>query len=349
MEDIKLYIESGILELYVLGDLAQEEKLEVERLAANYPEIQKELNEISKTMELFAEQNAIEPRESLRATVLNQLEISNKTEDTVVKQTGISEEKKVIALQPARQTYFYRYAFAASIALLLVSLVALFNTYNRLQESRQQLVALQVQNQKFANQVNFQENQLNQYKQQSGENTLHNPPTSDSIHADRNNPKELIALQQQNQNFSNRLALQATELKQTKKNLLALESQNKNREKVLSVFSDPNSRFIKLKGAVFSPSSALMIAWNPEKKQLWITKKGSTLPVNDKQHQYQLWAITKLKPVSLGVFDIRKTDSIMEKMTSVDRAAAFAVTLEPRGGSEKPTLKQMMVMGFSHK
>ena len=32
MEDIKAYIESGILELYVLGDVTPEEKLQVEAM-----------------------------------------------------------------------------------------------------------------------------------------------------------------------------------------------------------------------------------------------------------------------------------------------------------------------------
>ncbi|MVN21508.1 anti-sigma factor [Mucilaginibacter arboris] len=333
MEDIKQYIESGILELYILDTLNPEEKLEVESMAAKYPAIQKELDEISQAMELYAEQNAVEPSENLRETVLNQL-IGTTQEPVSVPQKNISENKKVIPLQAAKQTYFYKYAFAASIALLLVSLAALFNMYNRLQESRQQLVTLQLQNQKFANQVNFQESQLNQYKQQSGGTALQKPVFVDSVTVKgKTNTPGLIAMQ--------------SELKQSKKRILALELQNKDHEKELNAFSDPDTRFIKLKGV--KDSSSMLLAWNPEKKQLWINKKASTLPANDQQHQYQLWAIRKLKPISLGVFDVRKTDSIMEKMASIDKASAFAVTLEPRGGSEKPTMKQMMVMGFAHK
>jgi anti-sigma-K factor RskA len=343
VEDIKQYIESGILELYVLGDLSSAEMLEVERMAVKHPEIQSELNEIAATMEQFAALNAIEPREELRTEILSKLDSKK---DHLINALNTDGAGKVVALQPASQTHFFKYAFAASVALLLVSLVALFNTYNRLQESRQQLVSLQLQNQSFANRVNFQENQLNQYKKQLNGSTKTVPGFADSAATTGNNSNQLIALQQQNQNFSNRLALQANELKQAKRNLALLESQN---EKVVSIFSDPSSRFIKLKGMPFSPASALMIAWNPEKKQLFINKKASTLPENDQDHQYQLWAITKLKPVSLGVFDINKKDSIIQSMTAIDKATAFAVTLEPRGGSEKPTLKQMMVMGLAHK
>ncbi|RYE18362.1 MAG: hypothetical protein EOP42_30785 [Sphingobacteriaceae bacterium] len=142
MEDIKQYIESGILELYVLDHLTSQEKREVERYAAIYPEIKQELNEISQTMDLFADYNAIEPRESLRETVINQL-ISNSS----VKNNPFAEDNsKIIPLKTVTQTPFYKYAFAASVALLLVSSIALINTYTQLNSIKQQLVSLQVQN-----------------------------------------------------------------------------------------------------------------------------------------------------------------------------------------------------------
>jgi len=333
VEDIKQYIESGILELYVLNDLTPEEKLEVEKNAEIYPAIKQELNEISQTMELFADHNAIEPRESLREIVINQLISEPSAAINPVSSKKVSDkDNKVVSLKPVNQIYFYKYAFAASVALLLVSLVALVSTYNSLQRSRQQLVSLQTQNQKFANQVNFQENQLNQYKNRDG--SVLKPELTDSIITNsQGNAGELVALE--------------NALKRSKDKISALEAKSKDHEKEINIFSDPDSRFIKLKG--IGNSSSMLLAWNPEKKKLWISKKASGLPVNDNQHQYQLWAIRKLKPISLGVFDVRKADSVMESMSSIDRASAFAVTLEPRGGSEKPTLKQMVMMGLAHK
>jgi quercetin dioxygenase-like cupin family protein len=56
--DIEAYIESGILEMYVLGQLSETERSEVELYASNYPAIQKELHEIALTMQKFDEQNA---------------------------------------------------------------------------------------------------------------------------------------------------------------------------------------------------------------------------------------------------------------------------------------------------
>ena len=70
------------------------------------------------------------------------------------------------------------------------------------------------------------------------------------------------------------------------------------------------------------------------------------MPKNDKGHQYQLWAIVDKKPVSLGVFDKTDADSVeMKEMGSVVAPQAFAVTLEPRGGSVNPTMDEMMVIG----
>ncbi|RYE28088.1 MAG: anti-sigma factor [Sphingobacteriaceae bacterium] len=335
MEDIKQYIESGILELYVLDHLTSQEKGEVEKYAAIYPEIKNELNEISQAMDLFADYNAIEPRESLRETVINQLIINSSVKSNPFLKND-SDDFKVVPLKPAGQNRFYRYAFAASIALLLVSSIALINTYTQLNNIKQQLVNLQVQNQKFANQVRFQENQLNQL-QGSDQPAIQNPVLTDSIVVkQKGNPGELIALE--------------NALKRSKARILALETENKNNDKLESIFYDPDSRFIKLKSTTGDKTgSALLIAWNPEKNKLYINKKGSGLAANDKDHQYQLWAIRKLKPVSLGVFDIGEKDSVIQSMLSVDKAAAFAVTLEPRGGSEKPTLKQMVAMSISHK
>lgn len=337
MEDIRQYIESGILELYVLNDLTPQEKQEVETYAAMYPAIKQELNDISQTMELFADYNAIEPRESIRDTIISKLVNNAPVKKDLLSEQNFIAEKKIVPLKTVNQSYFYQYAFAASVALLLVSLIALFNLYNNLKQSRQQLVSLQLQNQKFANQVNYQQNQIDQFKQSSGQSALQNPVLTDSITVKaKGNSSELVALE--------------NALKRSKARILALESAGKDREKAESIFYDPDSRFIKLRGTNGNKSgSALLIAWNPDKKKLFINKSGSGLLPNDKDHQYQLWAIRKLKPISLGVFDIGKKDSMIQSMLSIDKAAVFAVTLEPRGGSEKPTLTQMVAMSISHK
>ncbi|HMO40433.1 MAG TPA: anti-sigma factor [Saprospiraceae bacterium] len=53
--DVRAYIESGILEQYVLGQLSQEERLEVAQNAALYPDIREEINQIELALERFAQ------------------------------------------------------------------------------------------------------------------------------------------------------------------------------------------------------------------------------------------------------------------------------------------------------
>src|SRR5436190_24381926 len=59
--NIKDFISSGILELYVIGDISEKESQEVERMAAANPEVRKEIEEISKSLEKYAKVNAVSP------------------------------------------------------------------------------------------------------------------------------------------------------------------------------------------------------------------------------------------------------------------------------------------------
>jgi anti-sigma-K factor RskA len=47
----------------------------------------------------------------------------------------------------------------------------------------------------------------------------------------------------------------------------------------------------------------------------------------------------------MGVFDAVVDTSKLQEVSYVENAQAYAVTLEPRGGSETPTLEQMYVIG----
>ena len=70
--NIQEYIESGILEEYALGVLNETERSEVERVAAQHPEIRRELDEIVRGLDIYAEAHAITPPEGMRERVLNQ-------------------------------------------------------------------------------------------------------------------------------------------------------------------------------------------------------------------------------------------------------------------------------------
>jgi hypothetical protein len=115
-------------------------------------------------------------------------------------------------------------------------------------------------------------------------------------------------------------------------------------ENDLSVLSSPEYQTIALAGTDVSPESAARVFWNPGAEQLYLSAGNLPAPPTDKQ--YQLWAIVDGKPVSAGVFDVAPDAPLFQALSSqIDQASAFAITLEPRGGSPSPTLEAMYVQG----
>jgi hypothetical protein len=276
VEDIKAYIETGILELYVLGDITPDEKLQVEAMALKHPAVKAELDAIELSMELYAKENAVEPSENLRGRILGSI-LTNLGDDRNFtaaprhEESDSYEEDNIVVLSKPSGNNFYKYAFAASLALLIASTIALVSVYSRLQQSNGQLIALQLQNQHFTNRVNLM-------------------------------------------------------------------------DKELSVFRDPSFKLLKLQGTK-NPDMAVTVAFSAARKKVMIDMGNVKLPQNDKDHQYQLWALVGGKPVDLGVFDATADSTHMKEMKSIALADAFAVTLEPKGGSVNPTMDQMMVLG----
>lgn len=101
--DIKEYISSGILELYVYGALTEEESGEVSRVLKKYPEVRKEVEEIESALQQLATTAAPYNPEALLTSIKTKL-----------------SDKKVVSLEPARKTPWVSYiGWAASVVLLL--------------------------------------------------------------------------------------------------------------------------------------------------------------------------------------------------------------------------------------
>lgn len=113
--------------------------------------------------------------------------------------------------------------------------------------------------------------------------------------------------------------------------------------KDMEIKKDRSYKMIELKGLEKSPSSNVVAFWNPENKKVYIEVMSLPVPPPDKQ--YQLWAISNGKPVDAGVMDVDPSDKSLHEMKSMSDAQAFAVTLEPKGGSVNPTMDEMYVMG----
>ena len=95
-EKIRIFLDTDLLEKYLLGTTNTEETLQVERYIAMYPEVRKIYNELQDNLETFAKMHAVKAPEGLRAKILNRIKAQN-----------------------AGRRKFRRYAIAASVAAFL--------------------------------------------------------------------------------------------------------------------------------------------------------------------------------------------------------------------------------------
>ena len=99
-----------------------------------------------------------------------------------------------------------------------------------------------------------------------------------------------------------------------------------------------------LQGTAVSPTSFANIYWDTTTKDVYLLVNNMPTPANNKQ--YQLWALLNGNPVDLGVIDTSVwQEKLLVKMKGVQDAQAFAITLEPKGGSPSPTMDAMYVVG----
>lgn len=282
----KDFIESGILELYVLDALNLEERSEVENMCSISTLISAELIRIEASMELFALEQKMEPSSGLKLRIENKLDFNSAISESGVTEINgfndvVSEnEKSDLKIggkdriyHNSSKTNWAKYAFAASIALLMISLIGSYSLWNKLKDSQNNYTDLLNKNTLSANQVSYFKNQF--YRS-----------------------KKLI--------------------------------------------DDPDFKKLALIGTKNHATSLAVVWWNKKSHIVMIDPNG--LIATDQHHSYQLWAISNGKPVDAGVFEVKSDLSSLSKLNDISDAQAFAITLEPKGGSKNPTMSEMYVM-----
>ncbi len=78
MNSLSSYIESGILEAYVLGITTVEEASMVEKMALAHPEIKKELEQIEISLEQYAADHAVEPHATMKPLLFASIDYSER-------------------------------------------------------------------------------------------------------------------------------------------------------------------------------------------------------------------------------------------------------------------------------
>ena len=95
-DKIRIFLDTDLLEKYLLGNTSLEESQQVERYIAMYPEVRKTYDELQENLEAFAKMHALKTPEGLKTKILVR-----------------------IRAQQAGRRKFRRYAIAATIAAFI--------------------------------------------------------------------------------------------------------------------------------------------------------------------------------------------------------------------------------------
>jgi anti-sigma-K factor RskA len=275
---IENFISSGIIEAYVLDQLSEQDRHEVQQMAREHQEVRIAILEAEETLLVFAQKGSIEPPKTAKSDLFNNLNIDLNNLNQVTEQHNIDHKMQ----QPSANVKkgvrsFYPALSAAASIIAILGIVLTIYYRNQWLQSEDRLSSLYAQNEMLAQQYNIVKNQADQYA---------------------NN---------------------------------------------LEVLRQPGIENVQMSGLETAPNAQAMVHWNKNTNQVYLNAKK--MPSNDLKNQYQLWAIVDGNPVDMGVFDVSGDMTTLLEMKKIEKASAFAVTLEPRGGSENPSLDKMYVMG----
>lgn len=142
--------------------------------------------------------------------------------------------------------------------------------------------------------------------------------------------------------FYNKQQSLASQLAESKATQQEIESQKSKLEASMAILTDANTTKVILAGVPTKETSKAVIFWNKNSKKVML--HGIELPTPPADKQYQLWALMDGKPIDAGVFDVKNTAGMIE-MKNIENSQAFAITLEPKGGSPTPHLEDLFVIG----
>jgi anti-sigma-K factor RskA len=130
--------------------------------------------------------------------------------------------------------------------------------------------------------------------------------------------------------------------RELQQNLKASTAQLNTLKSDAALLQKSGMRVAALQGTAQAPASFVTVYWDTTSKDVYMLINNLPQPAADQQ--YQLWALLNNQPIDLGVFEV-KQEKLMVRMKNVQQAQAFAITLEPKGGSPNPTLEKMYVVG----
>ena len=266
--NVQEYIESGIIESYVMGLASEPERAEFERLCTLHPELLAARKKFEERLEGYASENAVIPPPEVKVKVLEAIgRPASRAEISSIppKIVTMSNEKGT-----AGTPFMLRLVAAASIILFLATGYLYYQT------------------------------------------------------------------KQENKDLADTNDRLKTSLDTTKNVLDRIVKEQ------ADVVSNPNVTVVNMVGTTVAPKSSANIYWDSASSNVYLVVKNMPKLPDDKQ--YQLWALIDSKPKDLGVFDATDSKVILQ-MKNTQKAQAFAITIQQKGGSPSPDLQKLQSMG----
>ncbi len=145
------------------------------------------------------------------------------------------------------------------------------------------------------------------------------------------------------QQAESRLATLIAENQQFAENNKVVNQRLNDIQQAMNIVNNAAYSRIIMNGTDNAPGSLATVYWNANTQDVYLNIQNLKKLPTDKQ--YQLWAIIDGTPVDAGVFDSDANQFLLSMTKIGNKPAAFAVTIEPKGGSESPTLETMQVVG----
>ncbi|MDR7129446.1 anti-sigma-K factor RskA [Algoriphagus sp. 4150] len=127
-------------------------------------------------------------------------------------------------------------------------------------------------------------------------------------------------------------------------NLNQVKQEYEQKDSQLDKIIAGNLKRVEMRGEGFEmqKDAKVDVFWDQNAQEVFVAVNN----LNDlsDEYDYQLWAIGDDGPVGIGLVNsgVKLT---LQQMEAVAQAGAFAITIEPKGGSEAPTLEKLVVLG----
>jgi len=120
----------------------------------------------------------------------------------------------------------------------------------------------------------------------------------------------------------------------------SLQKLSEEMQKVNTMYAQLNDKDViplLLKGNTLAPEARAIAFVNHKSKSVVVNPKA--LPALSEEETYQMWADVDGEMISMGLVP---TDQELVALTYIDRAESLNITIEPKGGSDHPTVERLI-------